>query len=634
MNYLPDAALFLGFVISLVAMGWSLSSRETSSLEAAFVPGAALLGGAGFVIWVVGSLGRLGVWVEALFAVPLLVAAMRARRGDLRFHARRAVLALRDLSGADRGLALYVAALGALTFALSLAPPGGADYDSLTYHLAAPAQFLRAGKVVALPYDHHSYFPFTLEMLYLAGLAARGAVLAKLFHWLMLPLGALALLALGRRAQSARAGLLAAALYASMPLVLGEATTAYVDLGFAAWVFLALLCFEGATAQRSDARWLWCGAFCGFALGSKYFGWLIFGFLGVWLLVAGARAQTLSARRLALFACPALLIGLPWYARNALWTGNPVFPFAFGIFGGRGWTSAMAAAYDASQTIYGFGITPLDAAWLPWRLALTPLGAGQPFWPLSNAPAANGKTGLFEVAGLALSSFPGPAVWALGVPALALRRARGLRVSGALFVFLLLFWFVSSQQIRYLLPALGLLALLGGAFWAQHASQWRLARWVGNAGLVAWLVFAPVWLAMSARPSWGVLSGAQSPAAYLSRALPGYDAMQWATRNTPPNAKFAVYGEPRCFYLDRAYFWADDEHNNLIDYAHLRNGADFARALRSLGATHLLWNADAARNGGVFGPPSALMQTAIARGDLIPLTELRGYRIYALRGSR
>jgi hypothetical protein len=655
MNYLPDAALFLLLVVALVSGGWAVSGREKSALEAAILPAAAFLGCYAFSVWVVGSLWKLvpGFW--SILPWPLWLILLVWKRENVAYHARRAVSGWPKLP-LDRALTFYLLTLFGLTFGLSLAPPGGADYDSLVYHLAVPAQYLRAEKVVELPYDHHSYFPFTLEMLYAVGLAARGEVFAKLFHWLMLPLGALALVSIGRRAHSARAGLLAAALYASMPMTLQEATTAYIDLGFAAFTFLALACFvgapmvavekleAGASPAKANQNLIWCGIFCGLCLGTKYFGWLIFGFLGLWLLISGLKNRTLTARQLACFALPALVLGLPWYLRNALWTGNPVFPFAYGVFGGQGWSREMATAYDASQASYGFGKSALDAMLLPFRLAMTPLNVGQfggvirgiAGWPLAYEPPAPGYDGLFEVRGLFFDVFPGPALLALGFPALvAPRKPRAVVVAASLFGFLWLFWIFTSQQIRYLLPALGILALVGGWGAAQFGPRLRVARWVGGLGLALWFGLAPAFVTWRAAPNFAVLSGAISGEDYLRRFFPGYAAMDWANKNTPTEAKFAVYGEPRCFYLDRAYFWADDQHNQLIDYSKLKSGADFARALRDLGATHVLWNLnlDYARNGGVYGPPG-LIEDAIARGDLqLQLDENagRGYRVYSLR---
>ncbi len=750
MNYLPDAALFLGLTLGLLLAGWCWCGPTRSTFEAAFVPGATFLGFYAWLIWVVASTWRLvpGFW--CVLPWPILTFLLVSRRRNLAHHARRALQSARELAAPDRILALYLLFLFALTFALCLAPPGGADYDSLTYHLAVPAQYLRAGRVIELRYDHHSYFPMSLEMLYALGLWARGAVFAKLFHWLMLPIGAFALIALGKRAGSARGGLLGAVLYASTPLILQEATTAYIDLGFAAFTFLATLCMANFLATQNRRDLALCGAFCGFCLGTKYFGALVFGFLGLWLLlsrrksapdeekngasnsdqnpasvsnaaaspshspplrnsplastaaqdsvagqqdsvtrqqdsiasekdlVAGERDSVASEKDLvagerdsvvkqqdsvaskrdlvaskrdltaasspqraarfnrwrdaAIFALPALLFGAIWYARNAFWTGNPVYPFAYGIFGGAGWTAEMARLYDESQAIYGFGKTPLDAIWLPWRLALAPINYGQPFFPLAGTPAPAPLTGAFEVQGLLLSSFPGPALFAFGVPALLLRnKPRPILLATAFFGFLLAFWFVTSQQIRYLIPALGFLALIGGWGAVRLAPRLRLSRALGAALLTAWLLFAPYWLVQTNRASLGVISGAQTPTEYLRRAFSGYDAMDYANKNTPPGAKFAVFGEPRCFYLDRAYFWADDPHNNLLPFAKIHSGADFIAALKAQSATHLLVNSDFGRNGGVFAPPQNFIDEAVASGALIPVTDRRGYQIYALR---
>ncbi len=637
MNYLIDAALFLGLVLGLVVAGWCISNPWRSSFEAAFVPGAAFLGSYAALIWIVGSVWQLIPAFWCVLPWPLLAILIVWKRQNLLHHARTASKSLRALSAPDSLLAFYLLALFGLAFGFCLAPPSGADYDSLTYHLAVPAQYLRFGKVVELPYDHHSYFPFTLEMLFTLGLWARGVVFAKLFHWLMLPIGALALVALGKRAGSARAGLLAACLYASSPLILQEATTAYIDLGFAAFTFLAILSFVIALETRSRREFALCGAFCGFCLGTKYFGALIFGFLGLWLLFSVRKTaqnpfdRMVWRRNLAFFTLSALILGGFWYARNIVWTGNPVFPFAYRLFGGQGWTAQMARDYDISQAIYGFGKTPIDLVWLPWRLAMSPLNFGQPLWPLATPPLQNGLTGAFEVQGLLLSSFPGPALFAFGVPALFLaNKPRPIVLVTAFFSFLLAFWFLTSQQIRYLIPALGMLALIGGWGIVQIAPRLRFASKIGAAMLALWLLFAPYWLVQNNRVAWDVISGAQTPTAYLRRTFSGFDAMEYANQNTPKNAKFAVFGESRCFYLDRNYFWGDDLHNNLIPFEKIQNGADFARALRSLGTTHVLANTDAGRNGGGIAPPQSLIDQALEAGKLNLVTELRGYRIYSV----
>jgi hypothetical protein len=403
----------------------------------------------------------LSLWIISLFSIRLAL-VFNIALGALAFllvcglsivHrpwrlvvvARRNAFAssLRNLRGVNLALVLYLVAVFLITFVLTLAPPNGADYDSLTYHLAAPAQYLRFGRIVDLPYDHHTYFPFTMEMLFLFGLALQGPVLAKLFHWLMLPLCCFALVAMGRRHLTTRAGLFGAALFASIPLVQSEATTAYVDLGFTAFVLLAFLCFanwlsshdgEENSNVTNDSWWLASsGAFCGFAIGTKYLGFLTFGWLGLWALGTMIRRRNFQVKPLLLFAVFAIVLGGGWYVRNWLWTGNPVFPFAYEIFGGRGWTAQMAADYTRDQAVYGFGRSPSDWLWLPWRFSMTPLNTlfmttqglavvPQPFWPVSDVVLDNGLTGRFEVAPLMLVSIVGPALLAFGAPLLFVQR--------------------------------------------------------------------------------------------------------------------------------------------------------------------------------------------------------------------
>ena len=52
--------------------------------------------------------------------------------------------------------------------------------------------------------------------------------------------------------------------------------------------------------------------------------------------MARARARWNAwVKALALFGGIALIVAAPWYLCNLAFTGNPVYPFAYGIFGGR-----------------------------------------------------------------------------------------------------------------------------------------------------------------------------------------------------------------------------------------------------------------------------------------------------------
>jgi len=641
MNYLPDAGLFLLFFASLLGFGASLTAPTRPVLHFVF-PALGFLGGWATLFYLVGWAGALLPIPFWIIGVTVLLGGIVWKRQSGALNWRRLRDSLRALSPMERLLTAYLVGMGALFFVLSLAPPSGNDYDSLVYHLAVPAQWLRVGRIGELPYDHHSYFPLVGEMLYALSLGVRGSVLAKLFHWAMFVLGAGVLANLGRRIGGRAAGLWAAALYVSLPMAGAEATTAYVDLTFSAFAWAAIALFGEAIyandGENQRTNWLGCGAFCGFCIGSKYLGWLVFGFLGLWLLAHIARRR-IKVAALAQLAVPGLLLGGFWYLRNWAWTGNPVYPFAYGIFGGRGWTLQMADAYDASQAIYGFGHSPLDLVMLPWRLAMTPLGnlvpfsppKGLSFWPFDNVIIpADTHTGFFEVPGLAAFIFPGPLLLALGIPAFVARR-KGAFVGflAWLFAFLWLFWAFTSQQVRYLFPALGILCVLSGWVLCTRLARFRIASLVAFVVAGAWLLFAPVLAIKQAKGSMGVISGGETPDHYLRRSAAGYDAMSWINQNTPPQSHFAVWGEPRDFYLQRTYFWADAPHNLLIPYATISKPAQLAAALKKLGATHVLINRDAARNGGFGGAPS-LFDAMVSDGQARLIFSARGYEVYVL----
>lgn len=666
MPYLADVAIFflICAVLICLAVGTSIIKGDKQfSLEKLLVFSGLFLGYGALILWLGGQI-QVRQSINLLFVLVIPIFSTSLSRA-LKAINKEILFSYQPLRGLDRWLFAYLCLVFGLTFLLTLSPPTSAEWDSLMYHLAAPAQYLRHGKIVELPYDHHSYFPFTMEMLFLWGLAVKGPVLAKLFHWLMLPLSCVALIAIGKRHFSPRAGLFAAALFASIPLVQAEASTAYIDLGLTAFTLLAYLCFLNWKTTGEKSWLLWCGAFCGFCLGTKYLGVLTLAWLAIWIfgMMMRGKNRHLQVKPFFTFVALALLLGGGWYVRNWAWTGNPVYPFAYGIFGGKNWNSEMAARYEDDQRAYGFGRTPLDLILLPWRVSVAPFNtggqmvnssnsgengdvvprfAGLTYWPIVNLQVAQPQNGLFDSPGM-VASFPlrtmlGPVFLAFGVPLLLVRRKpwiiNFLLVS---FAFYGLFWFVTGQYLRYLVPAFAILCLPCAWMAEKCLSRTKFLKWTTAICLTLWFLLTPFLMLNDAEKRGGrnmdgpntldVVRGVISPQAYLSRMFGPYDAMQWSFTQTPEDACFAVYGEPRTLYLERDYFWADDPHNNLIDYAKIKGSADLIKALKAQGATHVFVNTDI----NIFGGEPPLVQQAHNEGLLELLEEAKGCRVYRIR---
>lgn len=487
----------------------------------------------------------------------------------------------------------YLGLLVLMSLLSALKPVDGLDWDSLSYHLAAPKIYLREGRIPFIAYDSHTQFPFTMEMLYTLGLWAAGPAGAKLFHWTA---GWLTALALGL--WTARlpyrgerlpfwAGPLAAAFFASMPLVLWEMGTAYVDLGTSLFQFLALAALADSIRMREEVPEVdprgtaLAGILSGFALGTKMTALLQFGLLGLALFWVLARVEDRkrALQALLLFGGLGVLVGSPWYVKSWLWTHNPVYPFFFRFFPhSYSWTEEMTRGYEAEQKAFGLGRSPMEFALAPWNLGMH----GRAFY-INFRSLAGDKIGSL-----------GP-VWAGLLPLLLWVRRPGWRVGGfCLYFFLSLgAWFLLSQQSRYLVPIFApLAAVLALVVAALPTWPLRAAAGAFAAGALFLNLGMHAPLAMDAL---NVVSGAVSPREYLRASLGPLQEASEFVNTLPPGSRVALYQETRGFYFDRPYFWANPGQHNLIPYADLADGGALADALKRFGITHVLINFDFAQ---------------------------------------
>lgn len=416
--------------------------------------------------------------------------------------------------------------------------------DAIRQHLAIARVFADQHRIAALPHLGQSLAPIGGNVLFAIGMALHGPILAKLVHTAVGALAVAMVGVLGRRYAGATAGIIAAALVATLPVTVWELGTGYIDLFvvlYAAAAGLCLLRWQGA----GGGRWAFLlGAFLGLGVGAK----LTFGFLAIaailaLLLVAragaGARAR-LGATLLA--AAGGLLTGGPWLVRSGLLTGQiPGVSLLLDALGrGRGGVPAP----DSLGNLPGFGLgrTPAALFQLPWQITVDSDRFGE---------NADGFLGFAFLLLLPLLLLP--------------RRGRATLALGVLVAFPFLLWFYSAQYIRYLLPTLALLApVLGGAFVRCRQASARLLgagdRVVSpllGAGLIGVLATAIVFYLATIFAYPGGLPvdlvlGRESPETYLDRRLPSYAALRRLDREVPPGTPVASLQEDAQMYTHAA----------------------------------------------------------------------------------
>jgi hypothetical protein len=348
------------------------------------------------------------------------------------------------------------------------------------------------------------------------------------------------------------------------------------------------------------------GLMLGGACATKY---LAVGFAAAPVLLAMLGLSLRSPRRLGHVpqaALAALLMFCPWLLRSAVYTGNPVFPLATGVFGRGHWTAEAERRW-----IDGHG---------PAKRPPVPKPEG---WQLPEHP---GRVQRFY-RGFLGSDWFGPGLMLLGLIGCALvlgdRRLR-TRWNVSLVAILGMqtaLWGAATHEMpsRFVTPALVPLALLAGAVLGRLA-RLRLEppatagrRTPMRGGLLAaWIIFLAA-AGMNLITAWGLYrqstrGGFLAP---LSRSEIARGARPWRTAHDPrfQQARFLLVGDARAFYFPKGTVYATVfDSQVLVDLLDPSKApTELLEALRRRGITHVWvdWT-EIGRLSRTYGYPKAL----------------------------
>jgi len=190
-----------------------------------------------------------------------------------------------------------------------------------------------------------------------------------------------------------------------------------------------------------------------------------------------------SPNLLILFACfvlGAVVIVAPFLIRNAVWTGNPVFPFATNIFGSAHWSPEQVERWNKAHHSGGLadGLSKLPRQWL-LNAGYGALGGGE-----RDEQQATDIARFERENGL-------PLLWIMAAVSTGLLFAakQHRRVTAALCAMLsmqLIFWLVATHhQSRFLVPTLLPGCVLVGLGLGRIAELARGQRdWLAPAGAI------------------------------------------------------------------------------------------------------------------------------------------------------
>lgn len=572
--------------ICAIVTGWALVDRLLPGAEPSTKLG--ISGLAGF-----GLFGILELfWGLVMTRDPIPSTAIAALTGLLLGKWLKSIKGSKWTPPIPQGLELaFIAAFSvAILFALigAAAPSTSLDWDSLAYHLAVPKLWIQQGHISSIWFIHHSNFPQVVDNLYIWGLQWGGQSGAKAFSVAFLVFGLMAIFGLARQEYGKWAGWWAGLGFVSVPLIVWESGTAYIDVAHGLYAGLGIYFAAKLLANPTEKNWFWLSAiFLSLAAGSKYTGLqTIFAACVVLAVGLALKKQIAQGVKLAaLLGIVSLALASPWYIRNVIWTGNPVYPFFYSKLDGRGWGQRQADIYTHEQNTFGVGRIPAtteqDVAVNP----IDPSRIGHAILGLAYQPGRYINPGQVDGNGTPLGAFgavllAGMMAWLIS----AKGRALEIGVLGASLVTLGM-WFVLSEQSRYVIALAPPLAiLLGGAIARLKVGPLLAGLTALQAAYCLWLVETTV-VAMELP----VVMGSVTPEQYQRKYISFYDGSQIINK-LGPSSKTALYDEVFGFLLDVPYVWANPGHSTLIPYDSMRNATDYAAAMKHLGFTHVYVN--------------------------------------------
>ena len=410
-------------------------------------------------------------------------------------------------------------------------------WDADAYHLTVPRLYLEKGGFYRIPFNVYSNWPLNTQLLFAMALLVKDYILAKLLHFTF---GLATLLLIYRvvsRSSRSWAGWMAAGLFLANPVVLDEFRVAYVDLAFAFFLLLAFVFVHHALEGDEDKgrRLILAGVFGGVAAGVKPTGVIGVVCLAIlYLVVTVRRGQGAgeAARGLTKLLVPAGLLLVPWALKSWLLTGNPTYPFLYGLFGGPEWSAELGVQLREWQQGIGMGRGWVDYLLLPFRAIVS--------------------------GGSSYDQFDGrilPA-WLVLIPlALLMRKRQPLigRCLGVVAVYFL-FWALSSQQMRFLIPVLPLLAIASSLALVELARRFSPAgepaiRWGASLAMVGLL--AMVGSQLGTRP-WGMMKRfLESSEEVRTEAI--HPVFGYIENELPPNARMMFLNTNHGFFCQREF---------------------------------------------------------------------------------
>ena len=594
-------------------------SSRIELLSTATLVGLALLSTATLVVGLMGGLksawplgAAIAALVIAVYGVPRL-----SKHSALKEPEPESSLTTNDpkTKTMDRFFFTAIVALtccaAAVTMLGAWLPPS--EFDVLEYHLQAPKEFFQQGAISFIPHNVYANMPLGIEMHSLAMMTFLGqedgwlgGLIGKSITASFSLVGAALLGAFLARQFGALVGWCGAGLWLTSPGIAHVAMFGLIDGALAAYILAAAIAIAGvlnALHDRNSAAllnqqennqsrrrlltyWRIAGVTSGAAAAAKYPG-LILAVLPVcaFFVWTAWRYKSVFQKREVILVASFIALELaatcgPWYGKNWALAGNPVYPLAANVFGGKTLTPEKIAQWNRAHAF----------------TSTSEVSANE----INSVSINLISSALLDSTRLLLTSrFVQPAM-ILGILFCALatfqlRHDHRFSLVAAWMVWsgwiVLVWWFATHRIDRFWLPLTGLWAGLGaiGFWWLyQNVSPWLSQSLVVlGLGYGCVLISSP---ALADNRYFVSIAALRVDAGDENQVPKVFPTTAWVNQNLDNrSAKILLIGEARAFeFLARVEYSTCFDINPGEVYLRGRSPTEQLTTLRQRGITHIL----------------------------------------------
>jgi hypothetical protein len=357
-------------------------------------------------------------------------------------------------------------------------------------------------------------------------------------------------------------------LYLSSRVIQWHLGLAYIEPVISALLLAALQCLRAWWEDGRQGAVPVFAVMTGAACASKYTVWphtvMLFAILGL--------ARGPSGRRLGWKAWwgavgIAAVFVLPWIVKNAVVTGDPVFPMLPGLFHTPYWSPTQGVQFQHEMG-YGRGAytSAIGYLALPWHLVVDPF---------------TGILGPTSVSGTLMMLLLASMAWRW-------RRAEFATPVRLLAVAGFVFWCLGSKQTRYLVAWLPVMIVAAACALVPLRSR----RGALAAATIVIAAVGVVQVRLQPQPVIPAMEVFTHPKDELVARNLCWDLTEFLNRTVPPGATVLTFWENRLYFLDRP-FVADSAYGAPTALARLREARDphaFALTCAAEGITHVVIN--------------------------------------------